>query len=71
MPVIDFYDPERFDAAIEFLVGQGIAFHARSPQRLVVRASDYKALKEAKLIPDPPTKRNGSRGKETTAPSKP
>ncbi len=63
--------PERFDAAIEFLVGRGMAFHAHSPQRLVVRASDYKALKEAKLVPDSPMKGNGSRGKETTAPAKP
>lgn len=66
MPVVDFHDPERFDAAIEFLVGQGIAFHASSPQTLVVRATDYKALEEANLIPDSPAKRNGSRGKETT-----
>lgn len=63
MPVIDFQDPDQFDAAIEFLVRRGIAFHSRPPQRVVVRTEDYKALQQAKIVPS--SKANGSRGEKT------
>lgn len=63
MPVIDFQDPDQFDAAIEFMVRRGIAFHSRPPQRVIVRTEDFQALQLAKMLPTP--KRNGARGPKT------
>ena len=62
MPVIDFQDPDQFDAAIEFLVRRGIAFHSRPPQCVVLRTEDYQALQQAKIVPN--AKANGSRGEK-------
>jgi hypothetical protein len=69
MPVIDFQDLDEYDAAIEFLVGKGVTFHTRPPQRLVLGAGDFKALEEANIVRS--AKGVRSRGKKTRPSSKP
>lgn len=71
MPVIDFHDPDQYDAAIAFLVGRGMAFHTSPPQRVIVHPDDYKALEQAKIVPEARPRANGSRGKKTRSSSKP
>lgn len=64
MPLIDFHDSDKFAAAVEFLVRQGLPFHAREPQCILVRTEDYEALKKAKIISGS-VKANGSRGRKS------
>lgn len=71
MPVIDFDDIDQYGAAIAFLAGRGLAFHTRPPQQIVVGSADYKALRDADIVPDLAAKANGSRGKKTRSSSKP
>lgn len=71
MPVIDFHDDEQYDAAIEFLVRGGLAFHTRPPLRLVLSSVVRASLEDAKILPTSEAKTPHPRAKKTRSTAKP